>query len=190
MRACGNKSKVGRFVGGQLNHYRPRGPPTSLLASYLSYNTLHADAELDTDENKKGKKKDSNGNHDRHNKKHSSSVKSHDNSYDQSPHMYYRILGNTGLQVSVFSYGYWSHQGDKDQGAVEQAKKCLTIARDAGVNYFDNSNVYGSYGDSERILGTALKELQSEDSKKWRRADLIIGTKVTSNMRTVLLFQR
>jgi hypothetical protein len=57
MRACGNKSKVGRFVGGQLNHYRPRGPPTSLLASYLSYNTLHADAELDTDENKKARRR-------------------------------------------------------------------------------------------------------------------------------------
>jgi len=97
--------------------------------------------------------------------------------------MLYRMLGNTGLQVSVLSYGFWATFGSKsdlsEQAGVDMAKKCLRVARDAGVNLFDNAEVYGEKrGDAERIMGLALQQLTEEDPEKWRRSDLIITTKI------------
>lgn len=97
--------------------------------------------------------------------------------------MYYRMLGNTGLQVSVLSYGFWATFGAKDdlndQQGIDVAKSCLRVARDAGINLFDNAEVYGNpYGEAERIMGCALKQLREEDPTKWRRSDLIITTKI------------
>ena len=47
--------------------------------------------------------------------------------------MYYRMMGNTGLQVSVLSYGFWATYGVKDRlmenEGIEMAKKCMSIAR-------------------------------------------------------------
>ena len=44
--------------------------------------------------------------------------------------MYYRMLGNTGLQTSVLSYGFWATFGVKDglqnREGIEVAKRCLT----------------------------------------------------------------
>lgn len=64
------------------------------------------------------------------------------------PEMYYRILGNTGLQVSVMSFGFWATFGVKDSltaaSGVEMAKRCMSLARDAGVNLFDNAETYVS----------------------------------------------
>lgn len=98
--------------------------------------------------------------------------------------MPYRMLGNTGLQVSVLSYGFWATFGSKDdildKSGIEMAKECLRVARDAGINLFDNAEVYGTpYGEAERIMGIALQELQKEDPVKWRRSDIIITTKVS-----------
>ena len=58
------------------------------------------------------------------------------------------ILGNTGLQVSVLSYGFWATFGVKpdlkgDTEGIETAKACLRTARNHGVNLFDNAEVYG-----------------------------------------------
>jgi voltage-dependent potassium channel beta subunit len=94
-----------------------------------------------------------------------------------------RMLGNTGLQVSVLSYGFWATFGAKDdlqkQDGIDMAKKCLTTARDNGVNLFDNAEVYGTpYGEAERIMGEALTQLQKEDPIKWRRSDILITTKL------------
>lgn len=97
--------------------------------------------------------------------------------------MYYRLLGNTGLQVSVLSYGFWATYGSKedltDTAGIEMAKRCLRVVRDAGVNLFDHAEVYGTpRGEAERIFGEALTALMSEDPVKWRRSDLIITTKI------------
>jgi hypothetical protein len=101
----------------------------------------------------------------------------------EAQRMYYRMLGNTGLQVSVLSYGFWATFGAKDdlndQQGIDVAKSCLRVARDAGINLFDNAEVYGNpYGEAERIMGCALKQLREEDPTKWRRSELIITTKV------------
>lgn len=97
--------------------------------------------------------------------------------------MYYRILGNTGLQVSVLSYGFWATFGVKDdlhrQEGIDAAKVLLRQARDAGINLFDNAEAYGqNYGDAEKIMGEALAQLRKEDPEKWRRSDIIVTTKL------------
>ena len=58
--------------------------------------------------------------------------------YDMSSeNMYYRMMGNTGIQVSILSYGFWATYGVKnrlqDSEGVEMAKECMKIARNAGV---------------------------------------------------------
>jgi aryl-alcohol dehydrogenase-like predicted oxidoreductase len=101
----------------------------------------------------------------------------------EGPRMYYRLLGNTGLQVSLFSLGTWASYGDKKQltgkEGLEILKKCMCMARDAGVNFFDTAEEYGHpRGEAEKMLGKALCELKEKDSCKWRRSDLVISTKV------------
>lgn len=97
--------------------------------------------------------------------------------------MKYRMMGNTGIQVSVLSYGFWATYGVKDnlQGdqGIKTAIQLLRIARAAGINCFDHAEAYGlPNGEAERIFGIALKQLQEEDSALWRRSELVITTKV------------
>jgi voltage-dependent potassium channel beta subunit len=82
--------------------------------------------------------------------------------------MEYRHLGRTGLRVSELSLGSWvtfSNQVD-----VKAAADCMSAAYDAGVNFFDNAEVYAG-GKSEEVMGGALKKLG------WRRSSYLISTK-------------
>lgn len=83
--------------------------------------------------------------------------------------MEYRHLGQTGLKVSVLSYGAWVTFGN--QLDVKDAKGLLSCCRDAGVNFFDNAEVYAN-GKAEEIMGHAIRELG------WKRSDLVISTKL------------
>jgi voltage-dependent potassium channel beta subunit len=83
--------------------------------------------------------------------------------------MEYRRLGSSGLKVSVLSFGSWVTFGP--QLAGDLAKECLTAAREAGVNFFDNAESY-SAGESERIMGEAIAELG------WARHSYVISTKL------------
>jgi voltage-dependent potassium channel beta subunit len=82
--------------------------------------------------------------------------------------MNYRRLGASGLKVSELSFGSWVTYGN--QLAGESARECMAAAYDAGVNFFDNAEVY-AYGKSETIMGEALARLG------WRRASYIVSTK-------------
>jgi voltage-dependent potassium channel beta subunit len=82
--------------------------------------------------------------------------------------MEYRRLGPTGLKLSVLSLGSWVTFGD--QVDVGLAADCLTAARDAGVNYFDNAESYAG-GESERIMGQAIARLG------WPRHSYAVSTK-------------
>lgn len=83
--------------------------------------------------------------------------------------MEYRRLGKSGLQVSEFSFGSWVTFGKQvDQ---EDAKKMMTTAYDAGVNFFDNAEAYEA-GNSETLMGQALAELG------WGRDTFIVSSKV------------
>ncbi len=86
--------------------------------------------------------------------------------------MEYRRLGRSGLQVSVLSFGSWVTFANKDQiETANKAAECLQAARDAGVNFFDNAEGYAA-GESERVMGAAIRELG------WKRHEYIVSTKL------------
>jgi voltage-dependent potassium channel beta subunit len=82
--------------------------------------------------------------------------------------MIYRRLGRSGLKVSLLSFGSWVTFGP--QLDLDLAQNCLTAARGAGVNFFDNAESYAG-GASEEIMGRALRELG------WPRWSYVISTK-------------
>lgn len=82
--------------------------------------------------------------------------------------MEYRRLGRSGLQVSELSFGSWVTYGN--QLNRHAAVELMAAAFDAGVNFFDNAEIYAS-GQSEELMGAALKEL------KWPRLNYVISTK-------------
>ena len=97
--------------------------------------------------------------------------------------MYYRMMGATGLQVSVLSYGFWATYGVKQElsgkAGIQKAKQLLTIAREAGVNCFDHAEAYGTPpGEAERIFGIALSELIEDDPEPVSYTHLTLPTKV------------
>ncbi|RVU49066.1 potassium channel beta subunit family protein [Rubrivivax rivuli] len=82
--------------------------------------------------------------------------------------MQYRHLGRSGLRVSALSLGSWvTYHNQVDTG---QAREMMAAAFDAGVNFFDNAEVYAG-GRSETIMGEALKALG------WPRLNYIVSTK-------------
>jgi voltage-dependent potassium channel beta subunit len=94
-----------------------------------------------------------------------------------------RRVGNSGLQVSVLSFGSWVSFGA--QIDVGLAQECLAAAKEAGVNFYDNAEAYAG-GESERIMGDAIAKLG------WDRNTYVISTKVfwgltdAPNMRNTL----
>ncbi|MBI3242501.1 MAG: aldo/keto reductase [Chloroflexi bacterium] len=82
--------------------------------------------------------------------------------------MNYRRLGSSGLKVSELSFGSWV--SFHNQLGEETAAECMKAAYEAGVNFFDNAEVY-ALGKSEEIMGAALKKLG------WRRSSYVISTK-------------
>jgi len=82
--------------------------------------------------------------------------------------MEYRHLGRSGIRVSELSLGSWVtfHR----QVDIDAAVEMMRTARDAGVNFFDNAEIY-SKGKSEEVMGAALKKLG------WRRGSYLISSK-------------
>ena len=89
--------------------------------------------------------------------------------------MEHRRLGASGFTVPVLSYGCGTFGGKGEffnaWGATDEtgARRLVDICLDAGVSMFDTADVY-SAGESERILGTAIKG---------RRDAVIVSTKAT-----------
>jgi aryl-alcohol dehydrogenase-like predicted oxidoreductase len=64
-----------------------------------------------------------------------------------------RRLGDSDLEVSEISLGSWlTYSGGVGR---EQTEACTEAAFDAGINFFDTSNVYGS-GAAEEVWGEIL----------------------------------
>ena len=82
--------------------------------------------------------------------------------------MQYRRLGASGLKVSELSLGSWITY--HNQVDVAAAKEMLAVAMDAGVNFFDNAEVYAQ-GQSEVVMGEAIRAL------KWPRLHYVVSTK-------------
>jgi voltage-dependent potassium channel beta subunit len=83
--------------------------------------------------------------------------------------MEYRFLGRSGLKVSVLSLGAWVTYGY--QVGEDVTYDCMNAAYQAGVNFFDNAEVYAS-GKAELAMGNAIKKAG------WKRSDLVISTKI------------
>jgi voltage-dependent potassium channel beta subunit len=83
--------------------------------------------------------------------------------------MNYRRLGNSGLRISELSLGSWVTYGN--QLSTDVARECMAAAYDAGVNFFDNAEVYAK-GEAEIIMGEVLKKMG------WRRSSYLVSTKL------------
>ena len=89
--------------------------------------------------------------------------------------MGYRYLGNTGMKVSVISYGNMTahdlggnvRNEETQKFANESVKYCF----ERGINFFDTAEIY-SFGASETQLGIALKNLGAP------RKDYVLSTKL------------
>jgi aryl-alcohol dehydrogenase-like predicted oxidoreductase len=92
--------------------------------------------------------------------------------------MEYRLLGGSGLKVSVLSFGTGTFGGGneffKAWGSSEgaEARRLVDVCLEAGINLFDTADIY-SHGRSEEVLGEAIAG---------RRHDLLISTKATFTM--------
>ncbi len=85
--------------------------------------------------------------------------------------MEYRLLGRTGVLVSPLCLGAMNF------GAPTNADDSIAIinrALEGGINFIDTANVYNA-GESERIVGRALKE-------NGKRDKVVLATKVHNRM--------
>ena len=83
--------------------------------------------------------------------------------------MEYRRLGNSGIKTSVLSLGSWVTYGN--QVDIDAAANSIKTAYDAGVNFFDNAEVYAK-GQAEQIMGAAFRKLGL------RRGSYLVSTKI------------
>lgn len=83
--------------------------------------------------------------------------------------MNYRRLGSAGLKLSELSLGSWVTYGG--QVGEEVAVKCMSVAYDQGVNFFDSAEAYAD-GKAEIVMGSIFKKLG------WPRESLVVSSKV------------
>ena len=83
--------------------------------------------------------------------------------------MEYRRLGKSGLQVSAFSFGSWVTFGNQIEN--NSADTLMKTAYDAGINFFDNAELYAD-GKSEEVMGDILKKMG------WSRDTYLVSSKV------------
>lgn len=88
--------------------------------------------------------------------------------------MKYTKLGNSGLEVSKLCLGTMTFANTTTwQPWIVKEEECRAIVKkalDLGINFFDTANVY-SQGESEEILGRALKDFADRDK-------IVVATKV------------
>jgi len=82
--------------------------------------------------------------------------------------MEYRKMGKTGLQLSTLSFGSWITFHKQINDGI--ADELMGIAYDAGINFFDNAEVYAA-GESEKMMGRVLS------NKKWDRTSIVLSSK-------------
>jgi aryl-alcohol dehydrogenase-like predicted oxidoreductase len=85
--------------------------------------------------------------------------------------MRYRVLGGTGIEVSVHCLGtmMFGAVGNTDH---DDCVRIIHAALDQGINFVDTADMY-SAGESEEIVGKALRD---------RRDDIVLATKVHFRM--------
>jgi len=71
--------------------------------------------------------------------------------------MLYRRMGSTGLKLSALSFGAWVTFGGRV--GRSEARNLIAQAFDAGINFFDNAEVYAK-GEAERLMGDVIADLR------------------------------
>ena len=104
--------------------------------------------------------------------------------------MQYRLLGNSGLRVSVLGLGTTGWEAHPEFGEVdgEGAARQVRMALDAGIDLFDTADTYGG-GRCEEMLGrargaplpTGTRRIRGwpdppiyDEEKLWRTIDLLV----------------
>ena len=85
-----------------------------------------------------------------------------------------RVLGNTGLQLPILSFGASSLGQEFRSVTLDEALRSVRVALDSGLNFIDTSPFYGR-GLSEVLLGIALRDVPRDSytiSTKLGRYDL------------------
>lgn len=82
-----------------------------------------------------------------------------------------RVLGRTGLEVSVVGLGCNNFGGMIRSLDTDAARRVVHAALDAGITLFDTSDSYGLNGGSEITLGEILGD---------RRKEVVLATKFAS----------
>jgi aryl-alcohol dehydrogenase-like predicted oxidoreductase len=72
-----------------------------------------------------------------------------------------RLLGNTGLELPILSFGASSLGQEFRKVNLEEALRSVHVALDCGLNFIDTSPFYGR-GMSEVLLGQALRGVARE----------------------------
>jgi len=94
--------------------------------------------------------------------------------------MNYRQLGTSDIKVSEISFGCWTLGGLNWVNGIpngwanvdeDEVTKAIKLALDAGVNHFDNADVYGN-GRAEQMLARVLDRLGVKNT------EVIIATKI------------
>ncbi|MBX3389765.1 MAG: aldo/keto reductase [Phycisphaeraceae bacterium] len=96
--------------------------------------------------------------------------------------MRYRTVGKTGIKVSEIGFGCWTMGGPNWSTSngqpigwadvnEDEIRDGIKVGLDAGVNHWDNADVYGN-GRAERTLGNCFRKLGV------KRQDQVIATKV------------
>ncbi|MDR5880759.1 aldo/keto reductase [Caballeronia sp. LZ032] len=97
--------------------------------------------------------------------------------------MKYKQLGRTGLYVSELCLGTMTMGGNADAGmwasigalGQNEGNRLIAHALAAGVNFIDTADIY-SFGQSERVVGHALRELGVP------RSEIVLATKTAGVM--------
>lgn len=82
--------------------------------------------------------------------------------------MKYRILGSTGLNISVVGLGTWQFGGEWGKDFTQkEVDEIIQTAADSGINFIDTAECYGDHL-SESLIGEHIKS----EREKW-----IVATK-------------
>jgi aryl-alcohol dehydrogenase-like predicted oxidoreductase len=84
--------------------------------------------------------------------------------------MQYRTLGRTGIKVSPYALGTLMFASSVNDAGHDDSIRIIHKALDSGINFLDTAD---AYGDSEEIVGKALKG---------RRENVVLATKVSRPM--------
>ena len=82
--------------------------------------------------------------------------------------MNYRPLGRSGLQISELSFGSWITFGNQIDDRI--SRELMSMAYEAGINFFDNAEVYAN-GRSEEVMGRIIRAMG------WKRDTYILSSK-------------